>query len=266
MAKVKQSHEHSPLVTGRIFGKNADAIDTKTIQWRLAEEIPLVIFYNGEQFGVMMLTEADLEDFAIGFSLTENIISSISDITDIRFEQLGAGLAVNIIVPETALEVARSRKRTIKGGSSCGICGAQTLEIALPKLAITNGCIPEPEIALQALNSLAEQQVLYQQNFSTHAAALVNPQGKIMLLREDVGRHNGLDKLVGAMAKEKLSGADGFLVLSSRFSVEMVQKAAMAGFSFVASISSPTALALRMAQGAAMKIAAKSDDEIMLFD
>ena len=261
MKQEEQAHEHSPCVTGFVHG---DA--PKKVQWRLAEEIPLVIFYNGEQFGVMMLTDADLEDFAIGFSLTDNIVSSIADITDIRFEQLGDGLAVNIIVPKAALEIARSRKRTIKGGSSCGICGAQTLEIALPKLVPTRGFTPEPGIALQALNALVEEQVLFQQNFSTHAAALIDPNGNILLLREDVGRHNGLDKLVGAMAKARLSGKDGFLLLTSRFSVEMVQKAAIAGFSFVASFSSPTSLALKMATQADMKIATRSNEGIMLFD
>ena len=261
--KDKQgTQELSPLAGGTLKGAKTA---TKT-NWSLADELPLVIFYNGEQFGVMMLTRADLEDFALGFSLTEHIISRASDIREIRFEEIGDGLAVNILVSEAALEIARSRKRAIKGGSSCGICGARTLETALPKLARVRGMVPDADIALSAIDSLMEKQVFFLRNFSTHAAALIDAAGKITLLREDVGRHNALDKLVGAMAARDLSGRDGFLVLTSRFSVEMVQKANVADFAFVASLSAPTALALKIATQSGMTIATKSENALMVFD
>ena len=270
----------SPLVEGEMFGQNSDnSTDNNTgnntgnstgknsckAEWRVAEEVPLVIFYNSEQFGVMMLTPADFEDFAIGFSINEGIVSGLKDIKDVRLETVGDGKIVNIIVPEKALKIARSRKRTISGGSSCGICGAQTLAAALPKLKKTNGLVPEPEYALKALKALSSKQVYNNQNFSCHAAALANGKGEIILLREDVGRHNALDKLCGAMAQAGLGAREGFLVLSSRFSVEMAQKAIVTGFSFVAATSAPTALALSRAKQSATQVATLSQDALMIF-
>ncbi len=213
-----------------------------------------------------MLTPAEFEDFAIGFSLTEGIVASHLEISDIRLETIGDGMAVNIIVPEAALKVAQNRKRTISGGSSCGICGAQTLETALPKPTMTCGFIPDPETALLALHGLPAKQTINQVSHSTQAAAFADKQGKIVLIREDVGRHNSLDKLCGAMALGGLTPQDGFLVLSSRFSVELAQKAASIGFSFVACVSAPTTLALKIAKQAKMDVATLSDAQIMWFD
>ncbi len=255
--------------SGKIFAPirhgDANPVVTST-EWEIAQELPLVIFYNGVQFGVMMLTPDDFEDFAIGFSLSEGIVNSPNQIKDIRLEPLAQGMGINVIVPETALEIAKERKRTITGGSSCGICGAQTLAIALPAPKKTNGFIPLPQMALQALKNLPHKQKLRQQNYSTHAAALADSEGKIMLLREDVGRHNSLDKLIGAMAKDGLSPQSGFLVLSSRYSIEMAQKAASAGFSFVACVSAPTSLALQVSQRAAIKVGAQAGTDIIIFD
>ncbi len=234
--------------------------------WEIAEEMPVVIFYNGIQFGVMMMTPDNFEEFAIGFSLSEGIINSVSEIGDIRLENLAQGMGVNIIVPEEALKIARTRKRSIAGASSCGICGAQSLAIALPRVKKTRGFIPSPPIALKALKNLPAQQKLRQKNYSTHAAALANENGEILLLREDVGRHNSLDKLIGAMARAELSAKTGFLVLSSRYSVEMAQKSASFGFSFVACVSAPTSLALAISKKAAMKIGAQAETNIMIFD
>jgi len=224
-----------------------------------------VLFYNSEQLGVMMITPSDIEDFCIGFSITESIVKSASDIADIRLEEIGDGIIANIIVPEEALKIARERKRTVKGGSSCGICGAQTLEAVLPVAQKTSGFIAEPEAAMNALKSISKQQRQNRENFSTHAAALANETGEIILLREDIGRHNALDKLCGAMTQNSLGAKDGFLVLTSRFSLEMAQKAATAGFSYVATISAPTALALKTAEQASMIVATLSRNELMVF-
>lgn len=251
----------SPQVRGRLSGEQQH-----NASWRVAAEVPLVMFYNSEQFGVMMLTPADFEDFAIGFTLTEGIVTKASQIKEVRLETVREGMAANVIVPKEALEIARNRKRTITGGSSCGICGAQTLEAALPRPDKTNGLMPTAKIVLMALNALSSKQVFNQQNFSTHAAALVDGKGKIILLREDVGRHNALDKLCGAMTKANLGTKNGFLILSSRFSVEMAQKAAKIGFSFVASVSAPTALALKISAQASMKVATLSGNSLMVFD
>lgn len=249
------------MFSGQLLGEKH-----QTASWHIADEVPLVVFYNNVQFGVMMLTPANFEDFAIGFSLTEGIVSSHLEISDIRLETIGDGMAVNIIVPEVALKVAQNRKRTISGGSSCGICGAQTLETALPKPSQTYGFIPDPETALLALNRLPAAQTINQVSHSTQAAAFADKEGKITLIREDVGRHNSLDKLCGAMARHNQTPQEGFLVLSSRFSVELAQKAASIGFSFVACVSAPTSLALKIAKQAKMDVATLSGPQIMWFD
>lgn len=249
------------MFSGQLLGG-----EKQPANWHIADEVPLVIFYNSVQFGVMMLTPTDFKDFAIGFSLTEGIVSSHLEISDIRLETIGDGMAVNIIVPEAALKVAQNRKRTISGGSSCGICGAQTLETALPRPPQTCGFIPNPETALFALTGLPAAQKLNQLSRSTQAAAFADKEGNIILIREDVGRHNSLDKLCGAMALNNQTPLGGFLVLSSRFSVELAQKAASIGFSFVVCVSAPTALALKTAKLAKMSVATQSNTQIMWFD
>ncbi|HHG91203.1 MAG TPA: formate dehydrogenase accessory sulfurtransferase FdhD [Devosia sp.] len=260
MPREIENIEMSPRFSGEIAGKNP-----RPATWRVAEEVPVVLLYGGEQFGVMMLSPADIEDFAIGFSLTEGIISTPEEISDVRIEQVADGIMVNVIVPEEAVKLSETRMRSVPGRSSCGLCGAQSLEAAMPRPPIASGLVPTPEMALKALAGLAAKQSINKQNFSMHAAALCSTRGEILLLREDVGRHNALDKLCGAMARAGLSSKDGFLVLTSRFSVELAQKAAAMRFAFVASISAPTALALRVANQAKMRIATQGGNELMVF-
>ncbi|MCF6327663.1 MAG: formate dehydrogenase accessory sulfurtransferase FdhD [Devosiaceae bacterium] len=255
----------SPKVSGRIFSGTESDIAGGEKTWRLADEVPLVLFYNSEQLGVMMITPSDFEDFCIGFSLTQGIVKSYQDILDIRFETITEGMLANIIVGKEALKIARERKRAITAGSSCGICGAQTLAAVMPVPKKNHGLVAKPFAMLKALKTIDKEQIQNSLNFSTHGAALADKNGKIMLLREDVGRHNALDKLAGAMAKKGLSGTNGFLVLTCRFSVEMAQKAASIGFSSVATISAPTVLALKTAKQAAMEVATLSGDELMVF-
>ncbi len=261
MSRKKKNTETSPRFSGEITGKTL-----RPATWRLAEEVPVILLYGGEQFGVMMLSPPDIEDFAIGFSLTEGIVSGAEEISDVRIEQVADGIMVNIIVPERSVKLSETRMRSVPGRSSCGLCGAQSLEAAMPRPPVANGLVPDPEMVLKALAALPGKQPLNRQNFSMHAAALCDAKGAIILLREDVGRHNALDKLCGAMARDGLSSKDGFLVLSSRFSVEMAQKAAAMRFAFMASVSAPTALALRVARQAKIKIATQVGDELMVFD
>ncbi len=256
----------SPKISGQIFSGNEGDLKGRRKVWRLADEVPLVLFYNSEQLGVMMITPSDFEDFCIGFSLTQGIVKSFSDILDIRFETIAEGMLANIIVGEEALRIARERKRAITAGSSCGICGAQTLAAVMPVPKKNHGLMATPSAMLKALGEIDAKQLQNRLNFSTHGAALADKIGNIILLREDIGRHNGLDKLAGAMAKQGLSCKKSFLVLTSRFSVEMAQKAASIGFSSVATISAPTVLALKTAKQAAMEVATLSGDELMVFD
>lgn len=251
----------STSASGTLSAKNAQ----KTT-WSLAEEVPLVLYYNGEQFGVMMVTPVSIEDFAVGFSLTEGIVGAASEITQVRIQETSDGLLANVIVPDAALDGLQTRKRLIAGTASCGLCGAQSLEAALPVPPRATGFVPTRDAVARAFSLLPAHQNLNQENRSCHAAALCDPSGDIILIREDVGRHNALDKLCGAMAYSGRSSADGFLLLSSRFSVEMAQKMAVMKFGFVASISAPTGLALRIASRAGAIVATLADDEIMIFD
>lgn len=257
----KTIDELSPEVDGTLHGHHP-----RPARWRVAEEVPVILLYSGAQFGVMMLTPADIEDFAIGFTLTEGIVGSPEQISEVRIEPVSDGIMVNIIVSDDAVKLSGSRVRSLPGRSSCGLCGAQSLEAAMPRPKMCSGVVPPPEMALRALKSLSSRQPLNQQNFSMHAAALCAMNGNILMLREDVGRHNALDKLCGSMARAGLSAADGFLALTSRFSVELAQKAAAMGFGFVITISAPTALALKVAGQARMQVATLAGDELMLFE
>ncbi len=257
----------APEAGGRLFGgTGAEEGPGEATSWRLASEMPMVLFYNGEQLGVMMITPGDFRDFCVGFSITQSIVKSASDIMDIRFEKIADGMIANIIVGPKAMEVARGRKRAINGGSSCGICGARTLDAVLQRPRPTRGMVASKKATLKALKAISRHQVQNRLNFSTHGAAIANEKGEIILLREDVGRHNALDKLAGAMAEKNLNGRDGFLVLTSRFSLEMAQKAAIMDFSLVSAISAPTELALKTAGSAAMQVAVLADEKLMIFE
>jgi FdhD protein len=235
-------------------------------QWAVPEERPVALLYNGEQFGVMMLTPADLEDFALGFSLTEGIAQSPGDIEAVRLEQTRDGHLVNVIMAADKVAAANDRRRSILAGSACGICGAQTIEAALPRLPKVSGALPEPRAILDAIAALAVHQPMNAENRSTHAAAFCAREGRIELVREDIGRHNALDKLAGAIARAGLDPKSGFILLSSRLSVEMATKAARIGVPLVASISAPSDLALQRARQAGLSVAARSGDELMIFE
>jgi FdhD protein len=252
----------SPHVSGRIHSK--DGIRPEV--WRLPEEAPASILYNGQSFAVMMVTPADLEDFAVGFSITEGIAASRAEIGSVRVVEAADGFLVNVEVNEGALERAEGRRRTLTGRSGCGICGAQSLDAVMKPLAKVSGVRPEAEAILKAFEQLPKLQPMNFENRSTHAAAFCDLSGNVELVREDIGRHNALDKLAGALARQGRDASSGFILMSSRCSIELVQKAAAIHAPFLASISAPTLLALRLAQKAGMGIGAKSRDGLMMFD
>lgn len=252
----------SPAVRGRIItpGASCDAV------WRVPEETPLAILLNGTSFAVMMATPADLEDFALGFALTEGIVSDIGEIRSLRIADAADGFVVNLTVSPARAEAVAARRRSIPGRSGCGICGAQTIGAALPRLPRVSGPTPSAEALDAAFEALPSAQSMNADNRSTHAAAFCDASGAIHLVREDIGRHNALDKLGGALVRAGLRAADGFVLLSSRISVEMVQKAAVLGTPFLAAISGPSALALRQAAAAGMGLACRASAGIMVFD
>jgi FdhD protein len=233
----------------------------------VAEEVPTAILYNGESFAVMMTSPTDLKDFAVGFTLTEGVAARADDIADIRVAEAWDGYIVNLRLPEAAAERVADRRRTIPGRSGCGVCGAQTLAAALPAPPrVDGGPRPSPDALRAAFDALPAHQTMNRLNRSCHAAAFCRLDGTLDLVREDIGRHNALDKLAGALARAGRSAAGGFVVMSSRCSVELVQKAAAIGVPFLASISAPSALALRTAARAGLGLAALNRHAVMMFD
>ena len=236
----------------------------------VAEETPIALIYNGVSHAVMLATPQDLEDFALGFSLSEGILQSKSELYDVEIIVQAHGIELRLDVATEAFVKLKERRRNLVGRTGCGLCGAESLEQALrlPALEFTaekndalKANIHEPSGASQAMtqvmisaisiqkafNAMQTKQILQQSTGATHACAYVGANGEIQVLREDVGRHNAMDKLIGALAKQD-SNINGFVLTSSRASVEMVQKVALAGYKILAAISAPTGLAVRVAE------------------
>jgi FdhD protein len=252
----------SRLARGRLETGSSSAVET----WKLAEETPASILYNGQSFAVMMVTPADLEDFAIGFTITEGIAASSAEIGQIRIAEAGDGYLINVEVDTTALERAEGRRRTLTGRSGCGICGAQSLDAVMKPLAKVKGPWPDAAALEAAFETMPSMQPMNRDNRSTHAAAFCKLNGTVELVREDIGRHNALDKLAGALARQGRDASGGFVLMSSRCSIELIQKAAAIRAPFIASVSAPTALALRLAQNAGMGVAAKTRGGVLIFE
>ncbi len=236
----------------------------KGVRWHLAEEVPAALTFNQESSVVMMVTPADLEDFAVGFAVSEGMVPSASDITKIDVLASANGYVIDIRA--NRLTERAGRERVIAGRTGCGLCGVDSLDDAVRAASpVTRRFQLEPVAAARALAALPDHQPLNRLNHSVHAAAWCSPEGEILRAREDVGRHNALDKLLGSLLRDGLDPADGFIALSSRCSFELVQKAAAVGVPYLASISAPTTLALSMAKDAGMGLACLSPDGIVTF-
>jgi FdhD protein len=222
----------------------------------IPEEIPVALTYNRSAYAVMLATPADLEDFALGFSLTEGIVRSAADIEELTIVPTEHGIELRMwLAPEHADTITR-RQRRLAGPSGCGLCGLESLADAIrtpPRVAASTAHFDAAAIHT-AMASLPAAQKLNQQTHAVHAAAFWHPQRGLVALREDVGRHNALDKLAGALARDGVAVAEGLLLLSSRISVELVQKAAMLGAPVVVAVSAPTALAVRLADEAGITL------------
>ena len=215
----------------------------------IAEEVPVAFIYNDRPHAVMMATPADLEDFALGFSLTEAIIGDAAECEQVEVAHALAGIELRVRIPAERAAHLEDRVRALTGRTGCGLCGAQTLEAAVRHPPPVAAPAPIQEAALRrALADLHSRQTINAATGATHAAAWASTDGEIALLREDVGRHNALDKLVGAMARADADPAAGFLLVTSRASFEIIMKAATIGIGIVVAISAPTALAIALAQ------------------
>ncbi len=221
------------------------------------EETPVALTYDGSTYAVMMATPADLEDFAIGFSLSEAVVAHQDEIKELEIVGQENGVEARMWLAPEASRRQSGRRRQMAGPTGCGLCGVESLEVAvrpLPRvestLTLGAGAIPSAMAALQPLQRLNAE------TRATHAAAFWRPESGIVAVREDVGRHNALDKLAGSLARDGVSGAGGVVLLTSRVSVEMVQKAARLGAPVIAAISAPTALAIRLAEEAGITLLA----------
>ena len=222
----------------------------------VAVEAPIEIAYGGQPFAVMMGTPADLEDFGFGFSLTEGIVERFADIrmVETRVDEDAARVAVTLTGDRMHAHLAR--RRAIAGRTGCGICGIEDLD-HLPRPRPGGvACAPSPAAVGRAVAALEGRQPLNALTRAVHAAAWVAQDGDIVLVREDVGRHNALDKCVGALMRGGVSPEGGFFLVTSRCSYEMVTKAAAFGASALVSVSAPTSLALRAAQAAGVYLLA----------
>jgi FdhD protein len=238
---------------------SADGV--KRVSDPIAEETPIALKYNGLPFVVMMATPQDLADFAVGFSVSEGIVASPSEILELSMHRHPEGMEIHLEIVAARFAELEQQQRNLTGRTGCGLCGAKTLALAIRHPHSVSGHMTIPHMALQrAVNSLGERQPLNAITGAVHAAAWVNVDGDIQLLREDVGRHNALDKLIGALLSRDLSFKQGWLLLTSRASYEMVQKAAMVGIELVAAISAPTGLAIRLAQETGVTLIAFARD------
>ena len=224
----------------------------------LPEEIPVAMVYDGTTQAVMMATPADVADFAIGFSLTEGIIAAPSEIEAFEEVVQPQGIEARMWLRADRRTRLAARRRFMAGPVGCGLCGIDSLEQALRPLPAVAGAklrLTRADV-LGATEALRALQPLHDQTRATHAAGFLRPGAGIVLVREDVGRHNALDKLIGALVRQGIDPAGGALVMTSRLSTELVQKSAMAGCPCLIAVSAPTAQALRLAETAGITLVA----------
>ena len=243
--------------------KHADG-GAARILWQVPEEVPVALMFNSQPFAVMMATPADLEDFGVGFALAERIVPDIEAIAGVIAMPVDNGVCIDIALREGI--APRGTRRAIEGRSGCGLCGVEDIaEVIRPVRHVTRAFeLTEPAVR-RAFEALPAHQPMNRLNHSVHAAAWCDRSGRVLLAREDVGRHNALDKLIGALARQKIDPASGFVAMTSRCSFELVQKASAAGIPYLATISAPTALALKLAGDANIGLAVASREGIVFF-
>ncbi|MBB3658889.1 FdhD protein [Rhizobium sp. BK650] len=227
------------------------------------EEVPIAFSYGGSSHAVMMGTPADLQDFAVGFSLTEGIITDRSEVANIDIVEDEKGIDVQVTLLGDVEDALRARRRSMAGPVGCGLCGIESIEQAIRKVPDVSGIelsLTHVDI-IKAIALLNDSQPLHRETRAVHGAGFYIPGKGLIAVREDVGRHNALDKLCGAVIRVGEAGASGAVAVTSRLSVEMVQKTAILGAPILIAISAPTALAIRTAEEAGMTLVALVRDE-----
>ena len=232
----------------------------------LADEVPVALEYNGISHAVMLATPAALEQFAIGFSLSEGIVGALGDIFEVEVEQGGAGITVHLRIEGAAFMKLKERRRNLTGRTGCGLCGTEDLGQVMRPLARLPARALAASSVHRALAGLKQFQPLSGLTGATHAAAWSDSTGNVIAAYEDVGRHNALDKLIGALVRNDAGAEDGFIVITSRCSFEMIAKAAVFGASTLVALSAPTSLAIERAQACGVTlIAIARPDRAMSF-
>jgi FdhD protein len=226
------------------------------------EETPVALTYNGTSYAVMMATPSDLVDYAIGFSLAEGVIGYPADVASLDVISHDAGLELRMWLAPAQAATFFERRRRLTGPTGCGLCGIESLAAALPAVRqVSDGIAVTHQTIMTALSALVSAQALHGATRAVHAAGFFVPGGGLVSVREDVGRHNALDKLIGDLARRDIAGATGVVMLTSRVSVDMVHKAAVLGASIIVAISAPTALAIRTAERAGVTLVAVARDD-----
>jgi formate dehydrogenase accessory protein FdhD len=233
----------------------AGGLHTESLSAGVAEEIPVALVYNETPHVVMMATPADFEDFAVGFTLSEQIVEHVCDITMLYVMQRDQGTQIFLEIPGGAAELIAQRSRGLVGRTGCGLCGVQQMSDAVrPVCSIESHEPLDFDAIVRAELGLQSAQRWNRETGAMHAAAWAARDETMMVVREDLGRHNAVDKVIGALARAELDPSDGFLLVTSRASYELVQKAAVARIPILAAISRPTGLAIRMAEAAGMTL------------
>ncbi len=237
------------LLPAPTYGFAELATDEQSGAAALASETALAISYNGISHSVMMVSPTDLEDFIYGFSLSAGLIDRFDEIYDISLQQHDSAISADVQVSNRAFWALKQQRRTLTGNSGCGLCGVEALAQALPQL---QSLMPSPLPAaahLQGLRACIQaKQTMARHSGAVHAALFVDGQGQIRLCREDIGRHNALDKLLGALHREGADLRRGFAVVTSRCSLELIHKALRAGVGTLVSLSAPTSLSVQWAR------------------
>ena len=237
----------------RIWTSDSDVREERAI----TSEVPVVLEYNCVTFAVMMASPSDLIDFSYGFSLTEGIIEKTGDIIYAQIKDAPKGKVAAIEINARAFHKLEKYNRTLTGRTGCGLCGVDKLEQAIKPLEkVVSDLKIKPETVHKSMQDIKSHQLLNKETGAMHAAAFVDGDGEIIAVREDVGRHNALDKLIGHLMREKIDAASGYVLITSRCSFEMVQKCAIAGISLIAAVSATTDMAIKLAEEAGVTVVA----------
>ena len=240
-----------PLHFSRITNSGA----REAIERAIAVEMPVAVEFGGIGYAVMMMTPDDLVDFAYGFALSEGVIDAVADVVDVESHSVERGVVLRISLSPQCTDRVAMRVRHRVSESSCGLCGIENLEQALrPIEHISATSSADDSAVFVALGNLGPRQMLSRQTGAVHGAALCSPTGDIIMVREDVGRHNAFDKLIGAMVRSGEGWGGGFALLTARCSYELVEKAARANCPMLATISAPTSLAVERAREAGLRL------------